>query len=451
MNIVMIGTGYVGLTTGVCLAHIGHNVTCIEIDQQKLAKLRNGEVTFYEPGLDTLMQDALAADRLRFDSAIESHIADAELFFIAVQTPQGEDGRANLTFVETVAKNLGVAFAKHAPTNRPIVVNKSTVPVGTGQLVRDIIAKEFDGEFDVVSNPEFLREGSAVDDFLKPDRVVVGSDSEHAAAQMTALYEPIIAPKLFTTIESAEMIKYASNAFLATKISFINEIANVCENTGADVKMVAQGMGMDNRIGPKFLNAGLGYGGSCFPKDVRALHSIALTNGYTFHLLKAVIEVNNTQRKRIIDKMADMLGGDLHGKTIALYGLAFKDNTDDVRESAAIDLIHWLREMGADVRAYDPQAIPNAKAMIGDACTYADDPYTAAEGADALIVATEWPEFTTYDFGKIKKLLNQPYIFDGKNLLDKDALEALGFTYVGVGRPSSSSSDVQATTALPVS
>lgn len=434
MKIIMIGTGYVGLTSGVCFAHIGHEVVCIDIDKEKVKKLRNSSVPIYEPGLEKIMRTAIKKGKLQFDTVLKPYIANTDAIFIAVQTPQDKDGKADLQFVKTAAKHIGIALHAKKAKQYPVIVDKSTVPVGTAQLVKKIIKKEFDGEFDVASNPEFLREGDAIQDFLKGDRVIIGTDTEHAKKVLTDIYKGIESELFFTSIESSEMIKYASNAFLATKISFINEIANVCEDSGADVLDVAKGMGMDKRIGNKFLKAGIGYGGSCFPKDVRALHSIALNNGYTFHLLKAVIEVNNKQRKLLVDKLKKRLGNNLKGKKIAILGLAFKDNTDDVRESAALDIIKWLIDDHASVYAYDPVAEKNARLVLSDQCEFSPDPYHAAQDAHAIVIATEWPEFTELDFIKLKKLLSTPLVFDGKNILDKQLLTDLGFEYYGMGR-----------------
>ncbi len=428
MNVVVVGTGYVGLVAGPCFAKFGNKVTCVDIDKKKIDRLKKGEVPIYEPGLDDVIAQGIKENNLLFSTSLKNAMKDAAAVFIAVGTPSRKDGRADLQYVDAVAEEIGKNLIRHT-----VIVNKSTVPVGTGKRVTEIIKKNYKGKFDVVSNPEFLREGSAVKDFLEPDRIVVGVSSKRAKEVMLDLYEPIDAKKIVTNVESAEMIKYASNAFLATKISFINEIANICERVGADVEMVALGMGADSRIGPKFLKAGIGYGGSCFPKDVNALNQIAGTEGYDFKLLKSVIEVNNKQRLYFVDKIEETLGH-LKGKTIAVMGVAFKANTDDLRESAAVDIIRMLTGLGAKVRAYDPIAIDNAKDQLGNGVKFFDDAYKAMEGADVLAITTEWPEFIELNFDKAKKILKEPYIFDGRNLLDPKKVKKSGLKYIGTGR-----------------
>lgn len=429
MKIIVVGTGYVGLVTGTCLADAGHDITCVDIDETKIERLQNGEIPIFEPGLDQLVKHNTEAGRLVFTTDLASGMADAEAIFIAVGTPSGKDGRANLEYVYAVAKNIGEHLDHYV-----VVVDKSTVPVGTAHEVKKIIAEQYDGEFDVASCPEFLREGSAVDDFYAPDRIVIGVDSEKAGGVMLDIFKPIKGQKVVTSVESAELIKYASNAFLATKISFINEIAQICERTGADIEEVAYGIGLDNRIGSKFLKAGIGWGGSCFPKDVIALDQMAGDSGYDFRLLKGVIEVNQNQRVHFIDKIRAHFGGDLSGKRLGILGLAFKNNTDDIRESAAIDIIQQLVAAGAKVIAFDYEATDNAKQVLGEAIEYASDPMEVTQGADALLVVTEWKQFKELDWSQVKQNLTTPVIFDGRNLLKPANMEELGFTYFSVGR-----------------
>ncbi|MBU1178595.1 UDP-glucose/GDP-mannose dehydrogenase family protein [Patescibacteria group bacterium] len=429
MNIIVVGTGYVGLVAGACLAKIGHQVTCVDIDKKKIARLKQGQIPIYEPGLSDVVKEEVAAGKLLFSTSLKDVLAKAKAIFIAVGTPMRRDGKADLQQVETVAKEIGKNIKDYK-----VIVNKSTVPVGTGQEVTEIIAQDYQGDFDVVSNPEFLREGCAVKDFLEPDRIVIGANSNRARDLMLEIYEPLDFKKITVSVESAEMIKYASNAFLATKISFINEIANICDIVGADVEDVARGMGLDNRIGPKFLKAGIGYGGSCFPKDVNALNQIAGTSGYDFKLLKAVIEVNIKQRLLVIDKLEELLDK-IKDEPICILGLAFKANTDDVRESAAVDIIRTLTGLGASISTYDPEAAEQAKNIMNGGVKFFDDPYEAIKGAKALVIATEWPEFEKLDYKKIFGLLEDPKVLiDGRNLLDPDEMRKLGFKYVGVGR-----------------
>ncbi len=432
MNIVVVGTGYVGLVSGACLAEINHTVTCVDVDAEKIERLKQGIIPIYEPGLEAVVKQNVASGRLKFTLDLPSVLDEADAVFIAVGTPPKEDGSADLRFVYQVAETLSANLKKYT-----VSVNKSTVPVGTGREVEEIIKKSYDGEFDVVSCPEFLREGSAVKDFMNPDRIVIGASSDRAAKVILDVFAPTKGEKVVTSVESAELIKYASNAFLATKISFINEIAQICERTGADIEEVAYGVGLDERIGPRFLHAGIGWGGSCFPKDVHALDQIGGEHGYDFKLLKAVIEVNNFQREHMVQRMKDHFGGDLKGKRIGVLGLAFKANTDDVRESAAIDIVKLLAAAGADIIAFDYHATENAKRELVDvALEYAEDVYAVAEKADAVIIAAEWSEFRELDWAKMKETMNTPVVFDGRNLLKPGRMrDELGFTYIAVGRP----------------
>ncbi|MFA6296250.1 MAG: UDP-glucose/GDP-mannose dehydrogenase family protein [Patescibacteria group bacterium] len=437
MKIAVVGTGYVGLVTGACLAKVGHTITCVDIDKNKIARLKKGIIPIYEPGLDKVVKEVIKKNKLSFDISLKNVLSEVQAVFIAVGTPARKDGKADLKYVFDVAKEVGETLAAEASRRRrqdyKVIINKSTVPVGTAKEVTNIIAKYYKGEFAVVSNPEFLKEGYAVDDFMKPDRIVVGTSSKKAKKIMQEIYKPVKGKKVFTEVQSSEMIKYASNAFLTTKISFINEIANLCELVGADVKEVSFGMGLDKRIGKSFLNAGIGYGGSCFPKDTTALNQIAGTKGYDFKLLKAVIEVNSKQRKYVIDKLEQVFGN-LKNKRIAVLGLAFKNNTDDVRESASIDIIRMLTGVGARVKAYDPKANDNAKEILNSGVKITNDPYEAIKNSDALVIATEWPEFANLDFDKIKTLLKKPIIIDGRNLLNSVIIKKLGFQYYGIGR-----------------
>ncbi|MFC1598240.1 UDP-glucose dehydrogenase family protein [Patescibacteria group bacterium] len=430
MNIVVVGTGYVGLVSGTCLADIGHTVACVDIDEEKIKKLEKGEIPIFEPGLEAMVLSNVRAGRLKFTTSLPSVLDDAEAVFIAVGTPSRADGHADLQYVYAVAEEVGRNMKGYK-----VIVNKSTVPVGTGKEVEDIIKKHYSGEFAIASCPEFLREGSAVEDFAKPDRVVIGVRNDKAAKIMLDIFRGIRGEKLVTTVESAELIKYASNAFLATKISFINEIAHICERSGADIEEVAYGVGLDQRIGPKFLKAGIGWGGSCFPKDVQALDQMAGIYGYDFKLLKSVIGVNNHQRSHMVDKIKKHFDGNLTGKTIGVLGLAFKGDTDDVRDSASIDIIRLLRQEGVKIQAFDYEATENAKrALEGEEITYAADPYEVAKGADAILLATEWPQFAELDWDKVKASLNAPVLFDGRNHLPPKRMREYGFIYYGVGR-----------------
>jgi UDPglucose 6-dehydrogenase len=432
-NLCVVGTGYVGLVTGVLFADLGNAVTCIEIDQRKLGLLRAGQSPIYEPGLEELLVRNLSAGRLRFTDSYAEAIPDADYIFITVGTPMSEDGTADLRYVEAAAQSIGKALRKPS-----IIIDKSTVPVGTGDQVTALIRQEAgDKQFAVVSNPEFLREGSAVTDFMRPDRVVLGSANRAAAEDVATLYAPLDAPVMITDLRTAEMIKYASNAFLATRISFINEIAAICERLGADVKEVARGMGADTRIGPYFLDAGLGYGGSCFPKDVLALHRMAAASDCHPQLLQAVMDINRDTRRSFIAKVEDVLG-DVYGATIGVLGLAFKPNTDDMREAPAVDIINALVARGARVQAYDPVAMEGAAQHLPRSVRYCATAYQAASRVDALLIVTEWNEFKQLDLMKLKERMRQPIIVDGRNIYEPTVMEDHGFIYRGVGRGTSS-------------
>ncbi|HHL40595.1 MAG TPA: UDP-glucose/GDP-mannose dehydrogenase family protein [Deltaproteobacteria bacterium] len=434
MNICVIGTGYVGLVTGACFADFGVNVSCVDKDAVKIDMLRRGEIPIYEPGLKEIVDKNIHEKRLFFTTDLGESIRNSLVIFIAVGTPPREDGSADLSYIEEVARTIAANMNGYK-----VVVTKSTVPVGTGKLIEDIISKEQKGEhkFDVASNPEFLREGSAVEDFMRPNRVVLGVRSPQATAILKDLYSPLYlieTPFVITDIETSELIKYASNAFLATKISFINEVANICERVGADVHMVAKGMGLDNRIGPKFLHAGPGYGGSCFPKDTKAITKIARAHDYTFRIVESVIEVNDEQRRIMLDKIRTLAGG-LEGRTIGVLGLAFKPNTDDIRESPAMEIVERLIAEGARIRAYDPAAMDNAKEVLpAGSVTYCEDSYDVAEGSDALVLLTEWNQFRKLDFDRLKGLLKAPRLADLRNVYDPAKVRSLGFDYVCVGR-----------------
>jgi UDPglucose 6-dehydrogenase len=433
MKITVVGTGYVGLVTGTCFAETGNKVTCVDIDKAKVEKLSAGKITIYEPGLEKIFLRNIKEERLRFTTQLEEAIEDAEIIFLALPTPPGADGSADLKYVLGVADHLGKILKGYK-----VIVNKSTVPVGTADKVSVAIAKNYSGEYDVVSNPEFLREGVAVDDFMKPDRVVVGTRSERAKKLMSDLYAPFVRqgnPVFFMDERSSELTKYAANSFLATKISFMNEIAQLCERMGADVDMVRRGIGSDERIGKRFLFPGIGYGGSCFPKDVQALIMASGQVNYAFEILKAVEKVNTNQKLHLVEKIKAYYGGDLQGKSFALWGLAFKPNTDDIREAPALSIIDALTKTGATITAFDPEAMPNVKALIGDTIKYAEDKYQALEGAAALIIATEWSEFRTPDFAIMNQKLNQnKIIFDGRNLFDVSKMKELGYYYESIGR-----------------
>jgi UDPglucose 6-dehydrogenase len=428
-KICVIGSGYVGLVTGTCFADLGNQVICLDVDTERIAKIKKGLMPIYEPGLEQLVAQNVQAERLEFSTDYTRSLAEAEFAFIAVGTPSGEDGEADMQYIRSAAESI----AEHV--DHPIIiVNKSTVPVGTGDLVTDIITRRREGralQFHVVSNPEFLREGSAINDFMGPDRIVLGSVDKDAASQVAQLYLSLRCPILITDLRTAEMIKYASNAFLATRISFINEISNMCDELGADVREVALGMGYDKRIGHAFLDAGLGWGGSCFPKDVKALAHMAVLHGTHPQLLQAVMEINRNQRRRAVMRLRRVLGG-LNDKVIGILGLSFKPNTDDIRDSPSLEVIHLLENEGARVRAYDPQAM-EATSHIIHRITLCKNPYEVAEGADALILATAWNEFKQLDFNRIHASMRQPVILDGRNLWDPEQMRSLGFQYFGCG------------------
>lgn len=433
MKVAVIGTGYVGLVSGTCFAETGNDVICVDIDQRKVDKLNEGEITIFEPGLEILFKRNFKEGRLRFTNNLEEAIQESVVIFLALPTPPGEGGAADLKYVLGVADHLGKIM-----TGYKVIVDKSTVPVGTADKVEAAIAANYKGEFDVVSNPEFLREGVAVDDFMKPDRVVIGAKSQRAFDIMDELYAPYVRqgnPVLHMDTRSAELTKYAANSFLATKISFMNEIAQLCELMGADVDMVRKGIGSDDRIGKRFLFPGIGYGGSCFPKDVQALVHSAAEVEYDFQILKAVEKVNRVQKLALIPKIEKHYGT-IANKTVAVWGLAFKPNTDDIREAPAFEIIRALLERGATVKCYDPEAMPNAKNVLGDSVTYATKMYEALEGADFLVVATEWPEFRMPDFEKMDALLKEKVIFDGRNVFEVDTMRRYGYTYYSIGRKS---------------
>ena len=437
MHVAVFGAGYVGLVTGTCFAEMGNDVTICDVDEARVAALRQGRIPIYEPGLEEILGRNLENDRLRFTTDAREAVAGSEVIFIAVGTPSDEDGSADLTHVLDVARVIG----RHADGPR-IVVNKSTVPVGTAAKVRAALAEVSPHAFSVVSNPEFLKEGSALEDFMKPDRVVVGASDERARETMRKLYAPFVRtgnPIYFMDVASAEMTKYAANAMLATRITFMNEIANLCERVGANVDEVRIGIGSDRRIGPAFLFPGVGFGGSCFPKDVQALERLADEVGYEFPIVRAVHSVNEAQKRLLAMKIRQRFGGDLSGRRIAVWGIAFKPRTDDIREAPALVLIEDLLEAGADVVAYDPEAMDNARRVLGDRVTFADSAHEALEGADALVVVTEWNEFRFPDFERISKALKEPVVFDGRNVYDPRAMADMGFDYYSIGRPGRSS------------
>ncbi|MBL7558525.1 UDP-glucose/GDP-mannose dehydrogenase family protein [Olleya sp. YSTF-M6] len=432
MKIAVVGTGYVGLVTGTCLAETGNEVLCIDIDQNKVKQMQAGEVPIYEPHLDVLFERNIKANRLKFSTSLEEGLEHGDIIFLALPTPEDEDGSADLKYILGVADHIGKLIKDYK-----VIVDKSTVPVGTSDKVKQAIAKHAKVDFDVVSNPEFLREGFAVDDFLKPERIVVGSSSERATKLMEKLYKPYVRsgnPIIIMDEKSAELTKYASNSFLAAKITFMNEIANFCEKVGADVDKVRIGMGTDSRIGKRFLFPGIGYGGSCFPKDVKALHKSGLDNNYNFKILDAVINVNARQKLVLIPKIENHFNNDLKGKNIAIWGLAFKPETDDIREAPSLYMIDALLEAGCNITAFDPEAMPNVKRKLGDKIKFASSMYDALKNADALVISTEWSIFRTPDFNKIKNEMASPTIFDGRNLYDvKDVINE-GFNYISIGR-----------------
>jgi len=433
MKITVVGTGYVGLVTGTCLAETGNTVTCVDIDEKKVNKLKGGQITIYEPGLEKLFERNLKEERLSFTTSLADGIKEAQIIFLALPTPPGEDGSADLRYVLGVAEDIGKLL-----TDYKVIIDKSTVPVGTAEKVQEAILRNYKGEFDVVSNPEFLREGVAVEDFMKPDRIVIGTRSDRAKKLLEQLYAPYVRqgnPIIFMDERSAELTKYAANSFLATKISFMNEVAQLCERLGADVDMVRKGIGSDERIGRRFLFPGIGYGGSCFPKDVQALVHSSWEVGYDFRILDAVMDVNERQKVHLVSKVKKYFDDDLQGKHFTLWGLAFKPNTDDIREAPALYIIEELLKAGATVAAYDPEAMENVKSLFGDKIVYAENQYDALKGADALIIATEWNEFRTPDFLKIVSNMKKKAVFDGRNLFDTTAIRELGFYYESIGRP----------------
>lgn len=432
MNIAVVGTGYVGLVTGTCFAETGNNVVCVDIDVDKVDRMRNGEVPIYEPHLDVLFHRNIKAGRLSFTTDLREAQKNAEIIFLALPTPPGEDGSADLSYILKVASDLAEMIDDYK-----VIIDKSTVPVGTSEKVKNTIAAKTNVPFDVVSNPEFLREGFAVDDFMKPDRVVIGTESDRAIDLMKHLYSPFVRqgnPLIFMDEKSAELTKYAANAFLATKITFMNEIANFCEKVGANVDMVRKGMGSDERIGKRFLFPGIGYGGSCFPKDVQALALSGKQSGYNFDILDSVMKINQIQKLVLVEKIKKYYGDDLTGKHFALWGLAFKPDTDDIREAPALYIIDALTEAGATVKAFDPEAMQNVKNRIGDKIDYSENFYDALDQADALLIATEWSQFRSPDFNEIEKRLKSKTIFDGRNLYDPKEIKELGFYYESIGR-----------------
>ena len=432
MDIAVIGTGYVGLVTGAGLADFGNDVICCDIDPKKIDALNNGQIPIYEPGLDKIVSRNVDEGRLRFTTDLGDAISRSRAIFIAVGTPPKPDGSANLTYVENVARTIA------AHMNGPkLVITKSTVPIGTGRMIEQILEESGNGQKgSVVSNPEFLREGSAIEDFLKPDRVVIGASDEESVALMREIYAPLHSleiPFVVTNVESAELIKYAANGFLATKISFINEVAQICERVGGNVQDVALGMGLDTRIGPKFLQAGPGFGGSCFPKDSSAMATIARAHGYPFQIMEAVLRVNDDIKSRMVTKIIEALGGEAKGKTIGILGLALKPDTDDMRDSPAIPVVKGLQALGARIQAYDPQSMENSRAIFENV-DYCEDAYGTAEGADAIVLATEWNAFRALNFERIKKAMKVPNLIDLRNVYDPQRMKALGFYYSSVGR-----------------
>ncbi|RNC88186.1 MAG: UDP-glucose/GDP-mannose dehydrogenase family protein [Winogradskyella sp.] len=432
MNITVVGTGYVGLVTGTCLAETGNDVLCIDINKEKIEQMKNGEVPIYEPHLDALFERNINAGRLNFSTELDQGLKHGEIIFLALPTPEDEDGSADLKYVLGVAEEIGRRL-----TDYKIIVDKSTVPVGTAQKVKDVISKHTKVEFDVVSNPEFLREGFAVDDFLKPERIIIGSSSDKATERMKKLYKPYVRsgnPIIIMDEKSAELTKYASNAFLATKITFMNEIANYCEKVGADVDQVRIGMGTDSRIGKRFLFPGIGYGGSCFPKDVKALHKSGKDLNYSFKILDAVIKINKEQKVILLPKILSHFKNNLEGKKIAIWGLSFKPETDDIREAPSLDIIQKLLDFKTKISVYDPEAMQNIQKKIGDKIDYAEDMYSALKDAEALIICTEWSIFRTPNFTKLKKLMKGDVIFDGRNLYDVNDVLNEGLKYISIGR-----------------
>lgn len=432
MKIAVVGTGYVGLVTGTCFAETGNTVTCVDIDVTKVERLSSGKITIYEPGLENLFKRNIEQQRLFFTTSLKDGIKDAQIIFLALPTPEGEDGSADLKYILKVADDLGPLLADYT-----VIVDKSTVPVGTSEKVYERVKAKAKVDFDVVSNPEFLREGVAVDDFMKPDRVVIGTRSDRARKVMEQLYQPFVRqgnPILFMDERSAELTKYAANSFLATKITFMNEIANLCELLGANVDEVRKGVGTDSRIGKRFLFPGIGYGGSCFPKDVKALAKSSADVSYDFRILQSVMKVNEGMKTKLMPQIRKHFNNNLKGKTIAVWGLSFKPHTDDIREAPALYNIDVLLKEGAIVNVHDPEGMENVRKLYGEKLNYFSNPYDAANKADAIIIATEWPEFRTPDFQKLNKLLKSKTIFDGRNLYDLPAMRELGYTYISIGR-----------------
>jgi len=432
MKIAVVGTGYVGLVTGTCFAETGNQVTCVDINEDKINRMKAGEVPIYEPGLEDLFHRNVEEGRLKFTTDLAAGIEGAKVIFLALPTPPGEDGSADLKYILQVANDLGPLLADYT-----VLIDKSTVPVGTSELVRNAVTKNATVDFDVVSNPEFLREGVAVEDFMKPDRVVIGTESPRAKELMNVLYAPLVRqgnPIIFMDERSAEMTKYAANAFLATKITFMNEIANLCELVGANVDDIRRGIGTDSRIGKRFLFAGIGYGGSCFPKDVQALAKTSEENNYKFHILESVMQVNEKQKTKLMPTIQAHFNNDLAGKTIGIWGLAFKPYTDDIREAPSLYNIEALLALGCKINVYDPEAMPNVKEVLGDQVTFSKNPYDAIDQADALLIVTEWPQFRTPDFERMETLLKNKLIFDGRNLYETSQMRDLGYTYYSIGR-----------------
>jgi UDPglucose 6-dehydrogenase len=432
MKIAVVGTGYVGLVTGTCFAETGNQVTCVDINEDKINRMKAGEVPIYEPGLEDLFHRNVEEGRLKFTTDLAAGIEGAKVIFLALPTPPGEDGSADLKYILQVANDLGPLLADYT-----VLIDKSTVPVGTSELVRNAVNKNATVDFDVVSNPEFLREGVAVEDFMKPDRVVIGTESPRAKELMNVLYAPLVRqgnPIIFMDERSAEMTKYAANAFLATKITFMNEIANLCELVGANVDDIRRGIGTDSRIGKRFLFAGIGYGGSCFPKDVQALAKTSEENNYKFHILESVMQVNEKQKTKLMPTIQAHFNNDLAGKTIGIWGLAFKPYTDDIREAPSLYNIEALLALGCKINVYDPEAMPNVKEVLGDQVTFSKNPYDAIDQADALLIVTEWPQFRTPDFERMETLLKNKLIFDGRNLYETSQMRDLGYTYYSIGR-----------------
>ncbi len=432
MKIAVVGTGYVGLVTGTCFAETGNDVVCVDINEEKVAAMQRGEIPIYEPHLDVLFERNIKQGRLTFTTDLAEAVKPAQIIFLALPTPPGEDGSADLSYILKVAEDLGGIIEDYK-----VIVDKSTVPVGTAEKVTNTLAAKTSVQFDVVSNPEFLREGFAVDDFMKPDRVVVGTSSQKAKAAMEELYKPFVRqgnPIIFMDEKSAELTKYAANSFLATKITFMNEIANFCEKVGADVDMVRRGVGTDSRIGPRFLFPGIGYGGSCFPKDVQALAKSGKENDYDFKILDAVMSTNEKQKLRLVEKVMEFYNGDVKGKTFAMWGLAFKPDTDDIREAPSLYMIEALTKAGANIIAFDPEAMKNVQGVVGDKIRYAENMYEATQGADALLIATEWAVFRNPNFEKVSAGLKEKVVFDGRNLYELEKMRSLGYHYESIGR-----------------